>query len=442
MRSDNDSDQGRVEEALEQLWDRLPAPDDDLRTLADAASSQPRQARSPGWHRVTILRWRIRLGWVTTVVAVAVALLVGSGLGFGLGSSVTPSGSAGTNFAGFGFIPARGWTVVQSGLVGPAESGTAVAANVRLRPGDELRASTSATLESLPPNGIVVVATFTTRGDPGEDFSFEVQQLPLQIEDATRIPPAVEAMAFATRLASYGLRAGVGGYNVDARIYFGTSPPSPEMLASAERQLSRLVVSSERVTIFARPSLGRGGQAVTVFGSVDNGKTGEEVTVQARDCGEQVFRAVAGGTTRDGGGWSTEFTPWTTTTLRAVWNETASAQITIRQRIYVDLRKEWRATGPARKFEVWIVAKNQFWRRKVLFQRFNRRLGTWATVKSVLLTDTGSNDPTGQTPSAGTTWSRAEFTASLPKGTSVRAVFPQSQVGRCYLAGVSNSLRT
>jgi hypothetical protein len=287
----------------------------------------------------------------------------------------------------------------------------------------------------------VIVARFTTRGDAGEDVKFKEDRLPFGIKGAVPVSVASDAPELATRLASYRLRAGVGGYNVDARIYFGSVPPPPNMLESAQRQLSRLVVSSERVTIFARPATGRGGQGVTVFGSVDNGRAGQEVTVQARDCGEQFFRAVAGATTRDGGGWSTEFTPWINTTLRAVWNETASAPITIRQQVYVDLRKEWRAKGPAREFEVWIVAKNQFWRKRVLFQRFNRRLGTWATVKSVPLTDTGSNDPTGQTSAAGTTWSRADFRASLPRGTLVRAVFPQSQVGRCYLAGVSNSLR-
>ena len=68
-----------------------------------------------------------------------------------------------------------------------------------------------------------------------------------------------------------------------------------------------------------------------------------------------------------------------------------------------------------------------FWRKRVLFQRLDRRLGTWATVKKVVLTrSTGG----------------VTFRAPVPKGSLVRAVLPLSEARPCYLAGYSPLLRT
>lgn len=372
----------------------------------------------------------VRFRWTRVV---ALAAVVGVGVGFGLASWLTPSGSATSSFVGFGFLPANGWTVVQSGTVGATGAASAIAANVPLDPGDRLGSPPFATLESLPSGGVLIFATFTTRGDPGEDVKFAVRELPLQISGAKPVPPAGDPLPFARHLAQYRLRVGVEGYNVDARIYFGTAPPSDEMIGAAQRQLNRLVVASERVTIFARPSIARGdGRPVTLFGSVDNGKAGEVVDIQARDCGQQFFRGVAGATTREGGGWSTEYFPGITTTIRAVWNGEASAQITVRQRPRIELLPP--APGAARRFKVDVVAKAQFWRRQVIIQRFDRRLGTWVKLKSVVLTEQGGAGVFVVT--------SATFGATVPKGTLIRAVFPLAQARPCYLAGFSNLLRT
>jgi uncharacterized protein len=62
-----------------------------------------------------------------------------------------------------------------------------------------------------------------------------------------------------------------------------------------------------------------------------------------------------------------------------------------------------------------------------LFQRFDRRLGTWTTLRRVVLTEYN-----GYT----------EFRASVPRGALIRAVFPLSQARPCYLAGYSPLFRT
>lgn len=416
----NEIEDRRVEQLFADLERQTSPPDEQkLRTLARSAAAEP---RPPG---IRSRRWAHPLRWV--VAAVAVALLAGSGLGFGLGSSLTTSESASAAAVGTGFLPARGWTVVQSGTAGASGTARAIAANVPLDPADG-NGLPLATLESLPERGVVVVATFTTRGDPGADFAYPVRILPLQIGDATRAPD--RAVLARHPQAEYRLRAGIKGTNVDARIFFGVAQPSAERRTVAQNQLNRLVVASERVTIFARPTIA-GNTGIDLFGSVDNGRAGETVTIQAKDCGSQFFRAVAGTETVAGGGWSTRFYPGISTTLRAVWENAASAQITIQQRAGVGLSK--RRLG--KEYFVSAGGRKSFWRKRVSIQR--REGGRWTAVKTVVLTDSYATKGYYSGSGAG-----AEFTLSVPKGSLIRAVLPLSQAKPCYLAGVSQTVRT
>ena len=182
---------------------------------------------------------------------------------------------------------------------------------------------------------------------------------------------------------------------------------------------------ADRVTLQARPLVVSSGTRVTLFGSVDNGRAGEDIKVQAKDCGRDFFRVVSGAVTREGGQWMQFYwLPGPTTTLRAIWNDATSAEVTIRRHAYVGLRK--RSAG---RFEVTVVARAA-WRKRALIQRFDRRLGTWQAVRAVVLTDGTFG------------WASAMFTVRAPKGTRIRAVFPRSQTGPCYLPGTSNTLTT
>jgi hypothetical protein len=410
----------RSDDARDLDWDDVSRRAAETSTRSSLRSAARRRSRP--W-RPFHLRWGL---------VVAAALLVGSGFGFSLGSRDTSSGSAKTNVVGFGFLPAKGWTVVQSGTVGPTGGARAIAANVPLHPDDAVGDVPSATLESLPAHGILISATFTTRGDPTRDMSFPDRRLPLRLVGAKPVSPANGARPFARQVAEYRLRAAVGGYNVDARAYFGTVPDGKAM-ALAQRQLSRLVVASERVTIAARPSIVAASQRATIFGSVENGEAGELVTVEAKDCGATpaFFRDVASATTSEGGGWSTEYMPQINTTLRAVWKGTASAQIMVRQRPIVSLVRL-----PSKRFRVQVAGKAQFWRKRVQLQRFERRLGTWKIVRSVVLTKTGGY------PGSGEAVSWTEFRASVPARSLLRAVLPRPAARPCYLAGYSKLLQT
>lgn len=187
---------------------------------------------------------------------------------------------------------------------------------------------------------------------------------------------------------------------------------------------STAAAAPEQVTIEVRPAVARWGQTVTAFGSVDSRRADEIVTIQAKDCRQQFFRDYASARTGEGGGWSTQFSTAISTTLRAVWNGRTSPEISVRKRAGVTLRRR-----SPRRFSVvaWGYGGATFWRKRLLLQRFDRRLGTWATVRQVVLTESSG-------------WTT--FTASLPKGTIVRAVVPLAQARPCYLAGYSNQVRT
>lgn len=399
----------RVKELLGRLRGDTPAlHEDELRSAARSAAREPRALARSTTRGAT-------LGRRAALAAVAVALLVGSGLGFGLGSSVTPTGSAGTNVVGFGFLAAKGWTIVQAELVAPGTA-RAVATNVDLHPDDRVGAVPRATIESLPSHGVVIVATFRPRGDPERALRSAPRDLPLSLSDAERVGER-----------EYRLEATVGAYHVETEIHLGAG----QELVAAQGQLSRLVVASERVTIFARPNPIQDWRGTTLYGSVESRRAGESVTIQARDCGQSAFRVVTGATTTEGGGWTTPFGPSISTTVRAVWGDSASSPITIRQKAIVQIQR--RAGG---RLTVWVTGRTSFWRKRLRIERFDARLGRWRVARSLLLTDTSVSP--GRFASSS---SSGSYRPNLPKGTLVRAVLPLAEARPCYLAGTSRAVR-
>jgi hypothetical protein len=402
-----DSDEESVRRARELLERRI----DQARFDVDVTGDRVRRRR------------RFRLRSPRVVLVAAALLLVGSALSFGLASSLTPTGSAGVNFVGFGFRPVQGWNVLQTGTFDESGVARAVAANVQLGAGDDLGSLPRATLASLPDRGVLIFATFRPRGDPEQDARFEARELPLQLEDAQRLPTTEASFG---DLAGYGLRAAVGGYNVEARLYFGSKEPSSAAFAAAQAQLNRLVVGAEKVTIRVQPTvIGArvGTTRVRVSGTVDGARAGEAVTFQAKTCGLRFFRVVGGAVTEADGSWWNYVYPSTLTTYRAVWRNETSAEVTVRVQAFVTIRR-W----SARTFEIRVGGN--VWRKRVVIQRFDNRLGTWHAVRSVLLTD-----DTG-------TGAKSTFTLAVPKGTLIRAVVPRSLAAPCYLPNVSNRLRT
>lgn len=366
------------------------------------------------------------------VVIAAVALLVGSGLGFGIASSLTPSGTAGVNVAGLGFIPADGWNVRQTGAFDESGAVRAVAANVPFAAEDASSGFPHATLRDLPPTGAVIVVRFSPRGDEGRDAAFKLQKLPLRVADA-------EAVDLPSALR---IRAGIGGYNVAARVFFGR-PPSPAMLAAVDAQLRRLVVAPSGITLSVHPRILSFSDRLNIFGSLSTGKGGEKVVVQFRACGVYPiqFRDVFETTTESGGGYSLGqmLNRGVSGVFRAVSGDSVSATIPVYHRAFVFVRPLKRG-----RFEVGVSTVMPFWRRQALLQRYSPGRGGWVTLRRLVLTEQlGGGGPAP--PFQSVVWVTVltePFRPGVPKGTRLRAVLPLAQAKPCYLAGVSEPRRT
>lgn len=181
--------------------------------------------------------------------AFGAALLAATGLGVGIGALIAPSDTAASGPGGVGFLPERGWNILQNGGDGtPARPAAAIAANVPVRPSDDPDGLPYATLQALPPDGIVLLAEFVERVEEWRDSRFPTRALPLRVRDAAPFIEFGVQVRPGRPLGQYQLLAGVNGYNVDVNLYFGTERPSPALLAAAQRQLDRLVVRSAAAT--------------------------------------------------------------------------------------------------------------------------------------------------------------------------------------------------
>ena len=225
------------ERLLKQAQKALPQPD----------SEPTRRAREKALAAV-LHRRRLRLRSPLTLAA---SLLVAVGFGVAVGALATPSGSAAPAATGLGFLPEQGWSVFQDGTRATvARPASAIATNVPLNPEDFVdgRPDPSqlpySTLLELPRSGIVIVADFTLLREhsvfTGE--AFHPRKLPLNLRDAAPEDQFGAEIRPRRPLGQYQLRAAIEGYAVDLRLYFGTARPSQALLASAQRQLERLVV--------------------------------------------------------------------------------------------------------------------------------------------------------------------------------------------------------
>ena len=386
---------------------------DELTAAARRATAEPRK---PEARPVPSRPWRpLRLRWTA---AVAAGILLSTGLGFGIGQWLTPSSSARPATSGLGFLPAGGWSVMQSGRGTGAESTLAAAANVPFRPVDRPGGEPLATLRTLPPRGIVIVATLTTRGHPTLDLAFPPGSTP-RLADALSLP-ATPRWPY-----RYGLRTAVGGYNVDLKVTFGREP-TRDMFHEADEQIARLVVAPADITIAVRPLI----NPTTAYGSVSSGEAGEKLTVQFKQCGLYPisFRDIRETTTADGGGWSVDVGAPTNGVFRAVSGSAVSDEVAVKSRADIRL-----APHGGKRYEVDVVATLSFWKKRVLLQRFDRTRRTWKTFRKLVLTKQFG---------PGLIWSTTErFVVDLPKRTSIRAVLPLDQAKPCFVAGYSNALK-
>jgi hypothetical protein len=169
---------------------------------------------------------------------------------------------------------------------------------------------------------------------------------------------------------------------------------------------------------------------VNAYGVVAGGQSGQTVVVEGRACsGYGQWLPAATVETGNGGAWIAKLGPTSTTVFRARSKDGTSGRVTVRVHPHVELVG---TKGTGGRFEVRIAAGDFFEGRRGVLERLSG--GRWIRVRT--FTIHRRNISGSQVP-----WSFARFRAQLKAGSTVRAVVPKAQVGRCYLAGFSNIAR-
>jgi len=184
-------------------------------------------------------------------LALAAAAFVAAaafGSGYAVASNAAPRSNVvvtrPTIDGGIGFLPADGWSSINTGFTNSREAPAAVAANL---PISEIDLSQGAgnlprtTISRLRSDGVVLFAIFYPRGEVEKvDRSFKTAALPLRLADAAE--GNIEGDPNGGN-ASYRLTRAVNGWNVDVMVFFGSPKPSATLRAAAEAELERLIVS-------------------------------------------------------------------------------------------------------------------------------------------------------------------------------------------------------
>jgi hypothetical protein len=187
---------------------------------------------------------------------------------------------------------------------------------------------------------------------------------------------------------------------------------------------------SPTVTVAAAATQVVYGSATGLSGAVSSQQTGEKVTVQAEACGQNAFKNAGTTTTAAAGTWSLAVRPTMTTQYRAKVKSSTSPTVTVGVRPRITLSKAGK-----RKYKVRVTAEQSFAGRLVTFQRFRASSQSWVRVRKATLRQISTGP--GATVVSGIT-----LRSRIQTGRRVRVVLAKAQAGACYLAGLSNVIRS
>ena len=184
------------------------------------------------------------------------------------------------------------------------------------------------------------------------------------------------------------------------------------------------------VTITATPKSVGYHKTVTLSGKLASQLSGQSLQVMALACGTSTPVKLANVTTTTGGAFTTRAQPLKQTVYTVKSKSSTSAPATVKVQPLLQLRKVAR-----HRFSLKISAAESFAGKSANFQRYNAKLKRWRGVKRVLL----KANTTGVAPTVLTT---AKFRSSIKARLRVRVILKQTQVGACYAAGKSNTIRS
>jgi plastocyanin len=172
------------------------------------------------------------------------------------------------------------------------------------------------------------------------------------------------------------------------------------------------------------------GHKLSLAGKLASQQAGQSLQVLGQLCGTSTAILLSTITTTTGGAFSYQAQPLKQTAYTVKMKNATSSVVTAKVNPLLRLGKVGR-----HRYALHVSAAQSFAGKYAVFQRYRRATKRWVKVKRVLLSANG----TGVAPTVITS---ASFRSMIRAGVRVRVVLGQAQVGSCYLAGRSNTIRS
>ena len=172
------------------------------------------------------------------------------------------------------------------------------------------------------------------------------------------------------------------------------------------------------------------GRKVTLAGTLASHQAGQSLQVMGQQCGASASTQLGTVTTGTGGAFSFSTQPLKQTAYSVKAKNLVSSAVTVKVKPRLRLAKVAR-----HRYALRVFAADSFAGKRAVFQRYRPALKRWVAVKRVLL----KANSTGVAPTVITS---AKFRARIAARQRVRVVLGPRQVGSCYLAGRSNTIRS
>ena len=172
------------------------------------------------------------------------------------------------------------------------------------------------------------------------------------------------------------------------------------------------------------------GRKSTLAGTLASEQSGQSVQIQGTECGTTTSKLLTTVTTTTGGKFSYAASPLKKTAYTAKVKGSSSPAATAEVQPRLQLKKIAK-----RHYTVSVSAAQSFAGKLATFQRYRSATKSWVKVKRVLL----KANTTGVAPTVVTS---AKFGARIKAKLRVRVTFGSKQVGPCYAAGRSNTIRS
>jgi plastocyanin len=172
------------------------------------------------------------------------------------------------------------------------------------------------------------------------------------------------------------------------------------------------------------------GHKSTLAGTLASAQSGQSVQIQGTECGTTTSKLLTTVTSTTGGKFSYPATPLKKTAYTAKVKGLTSPAATLGVQPRLSLGKVSR-----HHYAVSVFAAQSFAGKFATFQRYRRATKSWVKVKRILL----KANTTGVAPTVITS---AKFRSRIRAKLRVRVLLGSKQVGPCYAAGRSNTIRS